>query len=145
MYNLIKIEKEFQTTVSMGCYSDNPDTSSCYLIMCSLIFFNFSMLMMRETTARKKIYRLFFQRRHFNFVVDILAPYINAHRFNVYIVVAACRTLMRWYTQMSDSIRPIMSNYIMETVLACYSCVYVPYLNFEGLLSKVGKLFNVKR
>ncbi|KAK6103072.1 hypothetical protein QQG55_11065 [Brugia pahangi] len=58
----------------------------------------------------------FFEIKHFKFVIDILASYTNVHRYNTFIVAAAFRTLMRWYTKMSDAVKPTICNYIINKI-----------------------------
>uniref|UniRef100_A0A158Q7U7 Rap-GAP domain-containing protein n=1 Tax=Elaeophora elaphi TaxID=1147741 RepID=A0A158Q7U7_9BILA len=58
----------------------------------------------------------FFEIRHFQFVIDILAPYTSVHRYNTFIVAAAFRTLMRWYIKMPDAIKPTICNYIVKKI-----------------------------
>ncbi|KAI1709848.1 tuberin domain-containing protein [Ditylenchus destructor] len=56
----------------------------------------------------------FFQEKHFRSVVDVLAPYSNSRRFNIFIVACVYRVIMRWYSRIPENFRLEMSNYIMQ-------------------------------
>ncbi|MCP9261515.1 Heterogeneous nuclear ribonucleoprotein Q [Dirofilaria immitis] len=58
----------------------------------------------------------FFEIKHFKFVIDILAPYTSVYRYNTFIVAAAFRSLMRWYTKIPDTIKPTICNYIVNKI-----------------------------
>ncbi|CAG9532061.1 unnamed protein product [Cercopithifilaria johnstoni] len=58
----------------------------------------------------------FFEIKHFQFVIDILAPYTSVHRYNTFIVAAAFRALMRWYIKMPDAIKPTICSYIVNKI-----------------------------
>ncbi|KAL3994370.1 hypothetical protein ACH3XW_21460 [Acanthocheilonema viteae] len=65
----------------------------------------------------------FFEIKHFQFVIDILAPYTSVYRYNTFIVAAAFRALMRWYTKMPDRIKPTICNYIVNKIEEAKTCL----------------------
>ncbi|KAH7723216.1 rap/ran-GAP family protein [Aphelenchoides avenae] len=60
------------------------------------------------------VFHEFFQEKHFKSVIDVLAPYCNAHAFNMFIIAVVHRTVMRWFVRVPEPLREEIAQYVIR-------------------------------